>query len=245
MFYLVHNGHTQDNYTQPEILREVNKGFDTSIIEPFVQKKPWGNDTTWWFAEKAAVTSGPMLGWNLMPLFGYMTDIQIFGHSLSAQEMWDITSCKSFPKGDIYAWDATDWQPYDKELQKNKTTAVQYRLVDINRNSLCKTSKKFTYFPDKYSFLEGLNLCRRFGGKPLDVSTHAKAKEAVDFTLDIMKNPKHTKLVMYRVFVPYTDEKELNVWRHYETGELPEEPLTWAGAHWGSHLKETPGNKVT
>ena len=25
----------------------------------------------------------------------------------------------------------------------------------------------------------------------------------------------------------YTDEKELNVWRHYETGELPADPLIW------------------
>ena len=75
----------------------------------------------------------------------YLTDIQWFGRALSQQEVWDITTCKSFAKGcqlrrdrslllkfellgDIYSFDPANWDVYDKELQKNDSIKVQYRV---------------------------------------------------------------------------------------------------------------------
>ena len=34
-FYMVHNGITAVNVTQPKIWAEVNRGFDTNIVNPF------------------------------------------------------------------------------------------------------------------------------------------------------------------------------------------------------------------
>ena len=226
--YIVHNGKTQDNVTQPDIWAKANQGFDTSITEPVVRTYPWGNATDWHVNYVNSAPVGAHLGINYWPFSGYITDYHIFGHSLSAEEMYDITTCKSFPKGDIYSWDAEDWTPFDKELQKNKATAVQYRIVDIPKSSLCKTSQKFTYFPDMYDLLGAINLCRRFGGKMVDVSTTKKAQAVVQFVSDIMDNPKYDRLgKLLNPWVAYTDAAEFNVWRHYETGELPDEPLTW------------------
>jgi hypothetical protein len=140
--------------------------------------------------------------------------------------MWDITSCKLFPQGDIYSWNTDDWEPSDMELYENETSVVQYRMVNISQSSLCKTVEKYTFFPDKYTFYESINLCRRFGGKLVDVSTSEKANSAVNFLAkDIMENPKYSKVSWMNPYSMYTDEKELNVWRHYETGELPTDPL--------------------
>ena len=69
--------------------------------------------------------SGFTIGQANQPFSGYLTDIQIFGESLSTKEMHDITSCQLFKKGDMYAWDADDWEPYDKERQENKNPEVQ------------------------------------------------------------------------------------------------------------------------
>ena len=43
-----------------------------------------------------------------------------------------------------------------------------------------------------------------------------------------MDNPKYDRLgKLLNPWVAYTDAAEFNVWRHYETGELPDEPLIW------------------
>ena len=230
--YLVHNGKTQDNVTQPDIVKKVSRGFDTTMVERFETKKPWDrNRDDWHDALRDAQWFGNVIGWNLWPFSGYITDYQIFGHSLSTEEMHSITSCQSFPKGDIYSWDAADWEPYDKELQKNEITAVQYRMVNISKSSLCKTTVKYTFFPDVYSLKDSINLCRRFGGKIVDVSTTKKVYEVVNFLGDSIKaNPKYDDTISHTPYSMYTDKKEFNVWIHEETGELPIDPLIWNAA---------------
>ena len=245
LMYVVHNGKTQNNFTQPDIWAEASKGFDTSMVEPLVFENPWGNKPGWRDNLYLAKPSGAMLGINYWSFSGYLTDYQIFGHSLSAEEMYAITSCESFKKGDIYSWEVDDWEPFDKELQKNKTTAVQYRKEEIPKSSLCKTSQRFTFFPDKYDMLEGMNLCRRFGGEMVDVPTHRKGEAIVDFVGEIMDNPKYERIRSVHVpFVAYTDTEELNVWRHYETGELPEEPFIWNTAEPNGGMVENCANLV-
>ena len=164
------------------------------------------------------------------PYSGYFTDYQIFSRALTAKEMYDITSCKSFLKGDIYSWDVDDWEAWDKELQRTELGAVQYRKVNISRSSLCKTKQKYTFFPDYYTFEEGINLCRRFGGKVVDVSTSEKVKAIGDwFGKEIELNPKYDDTVRSSTYTMYTDKREFNVWRHFETEELPKDALVFNG----------------
>ena len=223
--YMVQNGQTLINISQPEIWAEKNRGYDTSMIGPVkLNEKEEGFKK----GKEATQWSGFMIGQANHPFSGYLTDIQIFGESLSTKEMHDITSCQLSKKGDMYAWDADDWEPYDKERQENKNPEVQYRKVKIPQQSLCKAAEKYTFFPDGLGFQESMNLCRRFGGKLIDVSTTAQRNAVVTFLgKKIKENPKYDVTIGVTSYTSYTDEKELNVWRHHETGELPVDPLIW------------------
>ena len=64
-------------------------------------------------------------------------------------------------------------------LQQDESIKVQYRVVDIDKSTLCNKEKKFTYFPDRYKHLDGSKLCKRFGGRRADVSNRNKFEELV------------------------------------------------------------------
>ena len=236
--YLVQNGETLINITQPKIWAEKNRGYDTTMIRPVklhFEEENFNKGIQW----RYHYWSGFMIGPNTQPLSGYLTDIQIFGESLTTEEMHDITSCKLSKKGDIYSWDADDWEPFDKELQKNKSTAVQYRNIKIPLKSLCKAAEKYTFFPDIYTFSDSVNLCRRFGGKLIDVSTSAKANAVAMFLgKNVKENPKYDETITISSFTMYRDEKEFNVWRHHETDELPSDPLKWSVSEPNGGMKE-------
>ena len=218
IIYMVQNGITLINITQPEIWASKNRGYDTTMIGPVQSKE--GPRLSQWYGFK--------IGRNTKPMSGYITDIHIYGETLSVKEMHDITSCKLDKKGDMYSWNANDWEPFDKELQKKKDTAVQYRKVSIPRELLCKTTEKYTFFPDTYGFHDGVDVCRRFGGKLVDVSTSTKVNAVVTFLgKNIKENPKYDETISISTYTMYTDEKEFNVWRHRETDELPSDPLIW------------------
>ena len=235
IMYIVHNGKTQDNVSQPEIWAEVARGLDTTFIEPYTSKHPWERNRKdpvkeWWEVWRESLYSGMLLFPNHEPFSGYFTDFQVFGSALSTNEMYGITTCKTFPKGDIYSWDVDDWEVFDKDLQNKEISAVQYRKVNISQVSLCKSVEKYTFFPDSYGFEGAINLCRRFGGKIVDVSTLDKVNAVGEFFgKEIKLNPKYDDSVRVTTYTMYTDKKEFNVWRHYETDELPKDTLVFNG----------------
>ena len=51
-----------------------------------------------------------------------ITDLQFWKRALSLS---DITTCKSFPEGDLLAWNADDYVPYNSSLP------YQYEVVEI------------------------------------------------------------------------------------------------------------------
>ena len=46
-------------------------------------------------------------------LSGYITDLHFWGRSLSVDEMFDFTTCRSFQPGDILPWNVDDWRIYN------------------------------------------------------------------------------------------------------------------------------------
>ena len=153
--------------------------------------------------------------------------------------MHGITSCKNFQKGDIYSWDASDWESYDKDLQKNEVTAVQYRQDDVSKKSLCETVQKYIFFPDNYGFKIALNLCRRFGGRLVDVSTSEKSNAVAIFLgKNITENPKYDEALNVRTSTTYSDVKELNAWVDFLTGNPPKDPLAWGPTEPNSGMVE-------
>ena len=61
------------------------------------------------------------------------------------------------------------------------------------------------------------------------MSTFEKVNEVVTFLgKNVKENPKFDdNYDALATIMWYTDEKEFNVWRHYETGELPLDPIMW------------------
>ena len=43
-------------------------------------------------------------------LSGYVSDVHFWRRSLSIDEMFDFTTCRSFQPGDILPWDVNDWR---------------------------------------------------------------------------------------------------------------------------------------
>ena len=119
---------------------------------------------------------------------------------------------------------------YDKKLQKNESIKVQYRVVELDKSTLCNTEKKYTFFPDRYKHLDGAQLCKRFGGRLVDVSSKEKFDEVAAYLGTIKDDPAWTENLDVTTYTMFTDEEEFNVWKNYETGELPQDPLDWAFA---------------
>lgn len=160
---------------------------------------------------------------------GFFTDLQWFGRALTTTELHDFTSCKAFLKGDVYSFNPDDWEVYDKDLQKNSSIKVQYRVVDLDTNSFCKSDTKFTYFPDDYDMTAGTRLCKRFGGRKIDISTKEKVSEIKNWMFSLRSDPDFHLQDSYKItsYGMFTDEKENNVWANYETGEVAKDPFNW------------------
>ena len=122
-------------------------------------------------------------------------------------------------------------------MQKYTASKVHYRVVEVERETLCNLQKKYTYFPDQYNFLEGYMLCKRFGGRMVDVSTKKNVKALVNYMWSVSEDPHFTQGLFIRTNTMYTDENMTNVWRHYETGQPPKDPLNW-------YFGEPNGGKV-
>ena len=131
--------------------------------------------------------------------------------------------------GDIYSFSPDDWEPYDKELQKNDSIKVQYRVVDLETSSFCTSETKYTYFPDTYTLLGAINLCNRFGGKIVDLSSKEKIESVTAYMWGLQSDPEWTKPLYTNlaIYTMFTDKEQFNVWRDFETGKLPDDPLVW------------------
>ena len=116
--------------------------------------------------------------------------------------------------GDLYSFDPDDWEVIDKERQKNDSIKVQYRVVDLKKSSLCSAEETYTFFPDKYSLIDGTDVCVRFGGERVDISTQEKFDEVVQFLGGIKEDPAWSESLSLNIYTIHTDDEEFNVWRN-------------------------------
>ena len=101
-------------------------------------------------------------------------------------------------------------------------------MVDLDKSTLCNVEKKYTFFPDEYTHPDGSNLCKRFGGHLVDVSSKRKFEEVAAYLGTIKDDPAWTDSLIVTTYTMFKDEEEFNVWKNYETGELPVDSLAWA-----------------
>ena len=129
--------------------------------------------------------------------------------------------------GDVYSFNPEDWVPYDEKKQQNMSSKVQYKVVDIDQTTLCNLQKKYTYFPDRYKFQEGTELCRRFGGRKVDVSSKEQVAAVSNFLYSILDDPAFSETSWVSTGTMFTDEDVTNVWVNHETGNLPKDKFSW------------------
>ena len=96
-----------------------------------------------------------------MSMYGSVTDAQVFSRELSVEEMVDITSCRSFPNGDIISWDREPW------ALRSPWNRSEPELLDLE-NDIC-SNKENGYFmvPHKLSFDESIHVCKKLSGTPV------------------------------------------------------------------------------
>ena len=65
----------------------------------YIFKVPGLRDMGWFGSWSNDLWNGIYMAENMRSVPGYFTDFQWFGRALSEKEIYDITTCRSFPKG--------------------------------------------------------------------------------------------------------------------------------------------------
>ena len=89
----------------------------------------------------------------------------------SYDELTKITTCESFPEGNLIKWNASNWEPKNPWSNKESVSAV--RIVDVELSEFCPTNSRYIYFPGQnaadYYTME--NFCDKFGGMVYNSTT--------------------------------------------------------------------------
>ena len=164
------------------------------------------------------------------PLMGYITDVQIWDEALSYEEMIDITTCKSFPKGNLIPWNIDDWTPVNATLAK-------VRQVEVDSSQFCPKQSRYLYFPglNAGSFETMPQFCQMFGGEVVNTTTKEQVKDALDFFKDLWVNPNWPKDIgtMGQFLTTSTDNAMEGNWTHLDPSQPPPD-IIW-------HLSEPNG----
>ena len=73
---------------------------------------------------------------------GYLTDLQFWNKALSYDEMLQITTCQSYPEGNLIPWNTDDWELYDG----NNTHLLEE--VEVDSTLFCPKQSKYLFLPE-------------------------------------------------------------------------------------------------
>ena len=234
----IHNGEIQLNYTNVPLAFEVPDGIPKSYFSP-VFRTP-GNLVKFSFEDDCDCSKlkncrlpyyadcdfknrGSMQMLYRDHFAGYVTDHNMWSRALSIPEMLDLTTCKSFQKGDLLPWNPDDWTPV--QLDDNGDPIDVHSNVEVDSEAFCSKSspngKTYTLFTDNmYNHDNGLLLCKQFGG----TMAHTRTKEESDIVHNYIQDTREKSanwkeaLKSKRIWYRYRDEEEDGVWKDPETG---------------------------
>ena len=95
-----------------------------------------------------------------MSMLGRFTDFQIFGRTLSTEEMEDITGCRKIAEGDLVSWEQDDWYLNGTE----RTSEVEYLRF---KGDVCKdlsSSLHLVPFTAKGLHYGASSVCEKLSG---------------------------------------------------------------------------------
>ena len=176
---------------------------------------------------------------------GYVTDFNIWSRTLSIPEMKTWTTCQSFEKGNLLAWNPNDWTP--SQLFSDGSPVTVHSEVQVNSDAFCPSTspngRTYTLFTDHFfTHAEGFLLCKQFSGDMAHTRTMEESIIVNDFINTVWdKHDIKPKGVYYR----YTDVAENGVWVDPETGfvasnmKCPDNPDDCDGViQWSIHEPE-------
>ena len=94
-------------------------------------------------------------------MFGEFTDLQMFGRTLSSQEMIEITGCNMKKEGDVISWKNEEWF-----LNGTEQTSKE-EILNFEEDVCRKDQENFLFMPFKQKGLPfGItNTCEKLTGK--------------------------------------------------------------------------------
>ena len=93
-------------------------------------------------------------------MYGRVTDVQIFGKTLSENEMIAVTNCDISLHGDILRWDNTTW------IRSGTKKNIKEESLDWKATVCNNSNKSFHIIPQKLNFSpESLIACEKLSAK--------------------------------------------------------------------------------
>ena len=144
--------------------------------------------------------------WEGLPMYGSVTDVQVWGRVLSREEMLGWYHCDSTISGDIIDWGTVQWETF------------QLSTVEIDKSSLCMRDGNpvFKAFNAKMNFAETLHFCGTINGK-IAVAEDRQKYEAMNKTfLEVCS--VDTTGSGSNFFTGFTDQRKDERWEDANTG---------------------------
>ena len=152
-------------------------------------------------------------------LFGRMTDVNMWGRSLTEEEAVSWTLCRTSEGGDLVDWRTATWEA--RGLQE----------VQVEREEVCRERQdRLMVTPFKRDFDDIVALARMLGGRMAVVNSQ-------EATVEISKVLEPVKEICDTVFTGFTDRSEESVWVNVYT----KEELTWQ--NWDVGQPNSNGNQ--
>ena len=84
---------------------------------------------------------------------GELAEFNIWNYALKGQDISNMASCSSIPKGNVVSWDETSWVYHDAPINR------EVEIADF-----CSQTIQYIIFPEKVRFPEARKTCEIHGG---------------------------------------------------------------------------------
>ena len=147
---------------------------------------------------------------------------------MSYEEMVKITTCQSYPTGDLIPWNIEDW---DWPARENVTENV-LQIVDVDSSQFCPKPSRYLYFPSAATFKTMEGFCKIFGGTVANTTTASQLEDTFTFLKDLYHSPNWPKW-NYEFLTLWNDIEKEGTWKHVDPSHPPPD-IVW-------HLAEPNG----
>ena len=100
---------------------------------------------------------------------GHLSEFNIWNHTLNEEDIFDMASCRTLPKGNIVPW--------EKSGLLNRNVVVE-DIIDVSY--FCNERKSYVVFPEKMLFSEANTICEIHGGVIAIPKSDQESKEILD-----------------------------------------------------------------